>query len=151
MNVKSKSILEGVCGLLKENWAGKHSARVSVADNPGHAINLLTQGLGGVSAVVFYMSDTPTVSSFPGNTMLDATVRIGVVQKTSLEVRDGSGASPILDVVDDLRKYMAGVASKVEGLADPLEYKGMTPIQMADGRALDGYALSYLARYAFDV
>jgi len=151
MNVTSKKIMSRLCEIIHKEWAGECGAKVSIADDPGHAVDLLTAGQsGGCAVVIFYMSDTQAVSGIPGNTVLDANIRVGIVQKTGLEVRAGNRASPVLDKVDGLRKFLAG-HSDMEGLLDPLEYTGMTPIQVSEGRALNGYALNYRARYAFDV
>ena len=150
MNTTATKILENLAGTITEGWAGQHGAKVSVAEDPGHAVDLLTAGQqSGCAVVVFYMSDTPA-SDIPGNTMLDATIRVGVVQKIGLEVRGGKRASPVMDKIDKLRKFLAGNA-EIEGLADPLAYSGMTPVQSVEGRALNGYALSYTATYAYEV
>jgi len=150
MNVSSQKMMALLFDKINKDWATKYGARVSVAEDPGHAVDLLTAGQpGGCAVVIFYMSDTPA-SDVPGNTMLDATIRIGIVQKIGLEVRAGKRASPVLDKVDALRRFL-GENAEFDGLANPLEYMGMTPIQVGEGRALNGYALSYRATYAFEI
>ena len=151
MNTTVQKVMADLCEKIGTRWASSHGAGVTVAEDPAHAIDLLMAGQSnGCAVVIFYMSDTPTTSEFSGNTMVDATIRVGIVQKNGLALRDGRRAPAVLEKVDAFRRFMARNAD-VEGLAQPLEYAGMAPVVQAEGRALNGYALSYTARYAFEI
>lgn len=150
MAMKSFDLIDAVASRMADEWAHQASARVTVAEDPAHALELLAAGrAGGCAAVAFYLSDEADADEFADDTRLDARIRIGIVQMPGLKLRDGSAAPAVLRVIDGFRAWMS--RQVFEGLLDGgLEYNGMTHIPSGAGSALHGYALTYRAVYAYD-
>ena len=150
MNMTAFELMDAVARAIETAWAVDNKAGVTVAENPAHALELLTAGrAGGCSVVLFYLSDQRDGDEFEDDTRLDAQIRIGVVQKPGLGIRDGKATPTVLAIVDSLRKWLA--SQNFEGLLNgSLEYRGMTHIPAGDGSALHGYALTYGAVYAYE-
>jgi hypothetical protein len=150
MNMTPTKVLTEFEALLLNKWAGDHGARVTVANDPAHAIELLTAGkTDGCAVVLFYGGDDPADDLFTADTLLRANIRIGVSQKQGLKLRSSDSVVTLLDQIASLRKTMA--TETVEGLVDQAVYKGMAPLTYPDGQAFSGYALRYDVLYADDV
>lgn len=150
MNLGAFELMDAVARAIETGWATDNKANVTVAENPAHALDLLTAGrAGGCAVVLFYLSDQRDGDEFEADTRLDGQIRIGVVQKPGLGIMDGKATPPVLKIIDSLRKWLAN--REIEGLLDgTLDYRGMTHIPAGDGSALHGYALTYGAVYAYE-
>lgn len=148
--MKSFDLIDELARLIESEWAPGAKASVTVAEDPAHALELLSAGRsGGCALVLFYLSDAADGDEFAEDTRLDAQIRIGIVQQPGLKLRDGKSAPPVLEKVDRFRAWMSG--QEFAGLLDGgLKYKGMTHIPSGSGSALHGYALTYGALYAYD-
>ena len=144
-------LLEAVADDIGKNWADSHRAVVTVAEDPAHALTLLSAGIPGYCLVVlFYVSDVPDGDEICGDVRTDAQIRIGMTQSAGvLRKKDGSTPPPVLRNQGELRKWLESRSYDV--LDGGLVYKGMQYIPTADGRALNGYALTYGAVYAHDI
>lgn len=150
MNLTPTQVLIEFEKLISLQWAGDHSARVTVANDPVHAIELLSAGKNdGCAIVLFYGGDEPADDMFTEDTLLRANIRIGVSQKHGLKIRTSDSAVTLLDQIASLRKLMGGAV--IEGLVDQPVYKGMSPLTYPDGQAFSGYALRYDCLYADDI
>lgn len=150
MNMTPTQVLKAFDELISKSWAGDHSARVTVANDPVHAIELLTAGQpNGCAVVLFYGGDDPADDMFTADTLLRANIRIGVSQKQGLKLRTSESVVTLLDQIASLRKLMGGAA--IENLVEPPIYKGMAPLTYPDGQAFSGYALRYDCMYADDI
>jgi hypothetical protein len=150
MNMTPTQVLTRFEALLKEKWAGDHGARVTVANDPVHAIELLSAGKSdGCAVVLFYGGDDPADDLFTEDTLLRANIRIGLSQKQGLKLRDGDSVVTLMDQIATLRKAVA--TNAIEGLIDQPVYKGMAPLTYPDGSAFSGYALRYDVLFADDV
>lgn len=150
MNMTPTQVLQGFETLIRNNWAGDHNARVTVADDPVHAIELLTAGQSnGCAVVLFYGGDDPADDLFTEDTLLRANIRIGVSQKRGLKQRDSNAVVSLLDQIASLRKMLR--TETIEGLIEDQAYKGMAPLTYPDGSAFNGYALRYTCMFADDV
>jgi len=150
MNMTPSQVLQGFEKLIRDNWAADHNARVTVANDPAHAIELLTAGkTDGCAVVLFYGGDDQADDSFMEDTLLRCNIRIGVSQKQGLKLRDSDSVVTLLDQIASLRKMMR--SETIEGLVEPQVYKGMAPLTYPDGSAFSGYALRYDCLYADEV
>ena len=144
-------LLEMVAGDIAKNWAPSHRAVVKVAEDPAHALDLLCAGMPGFCLVVlFYVSDTAGGDDFSGDVCTDAQIRVGMTQSAGvLRKRDGKTPPPVLRNQGELRKWLE--SRSYEGLLEGLTYRGMQYIPTQDGKALNGYALTYGALYPHDI
>jgi hypothetical protein len=150
MNMTPSAVLQAFKDLIDTKWAADHNARVTVAADPAHAIELLSAGqTNGCAVVVFYGGDDPASDEFMEDTLLRPNIRIGVAQKQGLKIRDGRDAVGVLDQIASLRKMLRN--EDIEGLVEQAVYKGMVPLQYTDGSSLHGYALRYEPLYADEV
>jgi len=145
------TLLENVAKAISATWADRFQASVVIADDPAHALQLLTAGSPrGCVVVIFYVSDTLAGDDFVEDTLLSARLRIGVVKGTGMQLRDGKKPPAVLSVVDSLRAFIG--SQEFEGLMDlDLVYNGMQYIPTADGKAMHGYALTYAPLYSYDI
>ena len=146
MNVSAYSLVEGLAGRIKNDWAQSRHATVAIAEDPAHALELLSAGRpGGCAVVIFYLSDG--ARDDVNDVELAAQLRVAIVQTPGLTLRDGRSAPPVLRLVDEMRQWLDCI--ELEGLlGGGLYYQGMTHIATAAGEALHGYALTYEAIYA---
>ena len=130
-------------------WGNR--SKVTIAEDPAHALELLAAGrAGGCAIVMFYLSDATDGEDFAADTRIDAVIRIGIVQQPGLKIRDGQAAPTVMNMVDSFRAWIA--TQSFEGLLDGgLAYRGMTHIPSGAGNALHGYALTFGALYAYDI
>jgi hypothetical protein len=144
-------LLLAVAGDIEKNWAGTHRAVVKVAEDPVHALDMIITGAKGYCLIVlFYVSDTEGGDDVFGDTCTDAQLRIALSQPAGvLRKRDGKTPPPVLKNQGDLRKWLE--SRSYEGILEGLIYKGMQYIPTSDGKALNGYALTYGALYAHDI
>lgn len=144
-------LLEAVAADLNQGWAAGHRAVVKVAEDPAHALDLLTAGAPGYCLVVlFYVSDKGDGDDVFGDVRTDAQIRVGMTQSAGvLRKRDGSTPPPVLRNQGELRKWLE--SRSYAGVLEGLIYKGMQYIPTVDGKALNGYALTYGAIYAHDI
>lgn len=149
-NTGAWRLADGIARAVERGWA-RPGAAVRVAEDPAHALELLVAGRpGGCAAVVFYLSDDCESGDEGHGNRVAALVRVALVQAPGLRLRGGRAAPRVLELVDDFRRWAA--AREFDGvLGGRLEYRGMTHIPAAAGSALHGYALTYAARYAFEV
>lgn len=144
-NTSAFDLVEALAARIRDDWAQSRHATVAVAEDPAHALELLTAGRpGGCAVVIFYLSDGAR-DEF-NDVELAAQIRVAVVQSPGLTLRDGRAAPPVLRLVDEMRRWMDCVC--LDGLLGGLEYQGMTHIATANGQALHGYALTYEGIYA---
>jgi len=150
MNMTPTQVLTAFATLITEKWAADHGARVTVAADPAHAIELLSAGQSnGCAVVIFYGGDDPASDEFMEDTLLRPNIRIGVAQKQGLAIRDGRTLYGVLDQIASLRKLIR--SETIEGLVEQAVYKGMVPLQYQDGSSMHGYALRYEPLYADEV
>lgn len=150
MNMTPTQVLLAFETLIKDSWAADHNARVTVANDPAHAIELLTAGKpDGCAVVLFYGGDDPADDLFTEDTLLRANIRIGVSQKQGLKLRTSDSVVTLLDQIASLRKLFG--SNTLESLIDQPVYKGMAPLTYPDGSAFSGYALRYDCMFADDV
>lgn len=144
-------LLKMVSEDLDRNWSQSHRAVVKVAEDPVHALELLQAGMPGFCLVVlFYVSDTADGDDLYEDVRTDAQIRIGITQSAGvLRKRDGSTPPPVLRNQGELRKWLESRC--YDGLLEGLNYKGMQYIPTQDGKALNGYALTYGVLYAHDI
>ena len=144
-------LLEAVAGDIEKSWARSHRAVVKVAEDPAHALDLLAAGMPGFCLVVlFYVSDTGDGEDVFGDVRTDAQIRVAMTQSAGvLRKRDGKTPPPVLRNQGELRKWLE--SRSYEGVLEGLIYKGMQYIPTMDGKALNGYALTYGAIYAHDI
>jgi hypothetical protein len=150
MNMTPSQVLQAFAELITTKWAADHKARVTVADDPAHAIELLSAGqTNGCAVVLFYGGDEPANDEFMEDTLLRPNIRIGVAQKQGLAIRDGRTVISVLEQISSLRKLIR--TEDITGLVSQAIYKGMVPLQYTDGSAMHGYALRYEPLYADEV
>jgi hypothetical protein len=150
MNMTPTQVLQAFETLIKDKWAVDHNARVTVANDPAHAIELLTAGQpNGCGVVIFYGGDDPADDLFTEDTLLRANIRIGVSQKQGLKLRTSESVVTLLDQIASLRKLFG--SNTLEDLVDQPVYKGMAPLTYPDSTAFSGYALRYDCMFADDV
>lgn len=150
MNATATGIL-GAFAAAAAEWAKQAgNAEVRIAEDPAHAVDLLAAGKSGCcTAVFFYVSDEPDGDEMAEDVRLAATLRVGLVAHPGLKTRSGQNVPGVLAQVDGFRRWAAGLT--LDGLLDgTLEYKGMQPIPSGNGSMLNGYALTYSARYAYE-
>jgi hypothetical protein len=148
VNWTAYGLTDGVAQRIESGWAGSHRATVAVAEDPAHAVELLSAGkAGGATVVVFYLSDQADDEA--DDVRVDALIRVAVVQTPGLRQRDGRATPAVLQVVDDLRRWM-GDQLFARLLGGRLGYRGMTHIPVASGAAMHGYALTFSAVYAYE-
>jgi len=150
MNMTPSQLLSAYEELIRTKWAADNNARVTVADDPAHAIDLLSAGqTNGCAVVLFYGGDEPANDEFLEDTLLRPNIRIGVAQKQGLKIRDGRDSISVLDKIASLRKLIR--TEDITDLVSQAVYKGMVPLQYQDGSAMHGYALRYEPLYADEV
>jgi len=148
-NTTAYAVVKAVAEAIERGWAKQRLAKVTVAGDPAHALDLLTGGVsGGCAVTVFYLSDSPAGTPFNESTMVEAAIRVGIVSKQGLAARGGGDVPDTLGVVDAFRRWFAGV--KVKDV-DGVRYAGMSPVAAQGGQLLNGYFLTYKIPYAFDV
>lgn len=150
MNMTPSQVLQAFADLINVKWAADHNARVTVAADPAHAIEMLSAGqANGCAVVLFYGGDEPAGDEVMEDTLLRPNIRIGVAQKQGLKIRDGRMVIDVLDQIASLRKLIRN--EDIEGLVEQAVYKGMVPLQYTDGSAMHGYALRYEPLYADEI
>jgi len=149
-NTTATAIIEALAGAVRVDWANAKLAKttVDVAQDAQHACDLLTAGMpNGLAVAIFYLSDGPVGSQTIGNAMIDATIRVGIVAKRGLELRDGAKITGALPLTDDFKAWMGRqVVPSLNG--GKFKYAGMSPIVTPQGSVLSGYYLNYRAIYA---
>ena len=151
-NTTSYNLMVTVAEALAQTWAPDRKAKVAVAEDPAHALDLLTSGSGssgGCSVVLFYLSDAKDGDEFEEDTRLVAQLRIGLVQNPGLVARDNGKVPAVLALTDSLKAWAAATPFAVLGNGF-LRYAGMTHIPAAGGSALHGYAMTFEALYAYE-
>lgn len=136
---------------IGQNWSASKRAVIKIAEDPAHALDLLTAGAPGCCLIVlFYVSDTGSGDELFGDVRTDAQIRVAMTQAAGvLRKRDGETPPPVLQLQGELRSWLESRC--YEGVLEGLIYKGMQYIPTADGRALNGYAMTYGALYAHDI
>jgi hypothetical protein len=151
-NTTAYALMQAVAAALRTGWAGPLGATVTVAEDPAHALELLTAGRpDGVALVLFYLSDQLDGDDLDEDTRLAAAIRVAVVQRPGLKRRDGGDAPAVLEVADGLRAWVANASFDGLLAGGRLKYRGMTHIPTTQGSALHGYALTVEALYAYDI
>lgn len=150
MNATATQILAELADAAAREWAPGCNAAVRIAEDPAHAVELLSAGKSGAcAAVFFYVEDAPDGEEFAEDTRLAAQIRVGIVQHPGLRTRDGQAVPGVLARVDSFRAWLAG--RSFGGLLDGVfTYKGMRPIPSGNGSMLNGYALTWQALYAYE-
>jgi hypothetical protein len=143
-------LLQAIAQDIQRNWAGSNRAVVKVAEDPVHALDMIVAGAAGYCLVVlFYVSDTGGDDGY-GDTATDAQIRIALTQPAGqLRKRDGAAPPPVLRTQGRLRKWLGG--RYYDGILEGLIYRGMQYIPTSDGKAHNGYAMTYGVNYAHDV
>jgi len=151
-NIGSYDLLNLIGALLAKKWAPTARAKVVVAESPAHAVEIMSGVRSSTPvAVVFYTADAPAGDDAVFDTALDATIRVGVLRKMDFGIK-GSKAPKVLQSVDSLRKFMASDDAVLDDvLGGHCAYEGMSFMATSEGRMLNGYALTYSPRYAYEV
>jgi hypothetical protein len=151
MNTNAYDLMQELADRITAGWAADNRASVAIAEDPAHALELLSAGRAdGAALVLFYLNDAPDGDDFAEDTRVEAQIRVGIVQAPGLRLRDGKAAPRVLQVIDSFRRWFAGQRF-ASTLAETLAYRGMTHIPTAAGQALHGYAMTWAAGYAYDV
>lgn len=149
MNAAADDILRAFCRLAEGAFAAGRGARVVVAADPGHAVDLLTAGqMGSLAVVAYYEGDAADGEDF-WDTRVRATVRAVLYRRQGLGAGGDAGLAGTLALADELRGALAGC--ELEGELGGLRYTGMTPAAAADGRMLNGYVLGFEVVYAHTI
>lgn len=151
INTGSTDILEAIADDLRANWQSAAPAQIIIAEDPAHAMDIMRAVKPGSSSVVlFYTADAPVEQDCPGDVLVDATIRMAVVQHPGLKLASGSAAPTVMQAIDSLRKHVINI-DYTNLAGGRLEYRGMSYLATEDGMLIHGYALTYSAIYAFDV
>lgn len=147
-NSTAYDVVTEIARTIKNSFAPDHRASVAVAEDPAHALELLSAGKsGGCAIVIFYLSDNS--DDEVDDVRVAAQIRVAIVQAPGLRLRDGQTAPSVLQVIDDFRKWIKTPDFQTV-LGGALSYKGMTHIPSKSGEALHGYAMTYEAEYAYE-
>lgn len=149
MNATAFGLMTEVAELIRSKWAGDTQATVAVAEDPAHALDLLTAARpDSCSVVLFYLSDQADGDEFEEDTRLAAQIRVAIVKTPGLKLRSGEPVPAVLKLIDSFRAWMAmQTFESLLGIGG-LVYKGMTHIPAAQGNVLHGYAMTFEAVYA---
>ena len=151
-NTTPADILQELANAIEKGYAPAHSAQVTIAEDPAHAIELLSAGRpGGMTIVLFYLGDAGAGDeALPEDSLVSGQIRIGCVKHSGLEVRPGKKIPGVLNDAQTLRKFIRKITTKLT-LSDGYEYAGMTYLKTEGGQLLHGYALTFTALYADEV
>lgn len=152
MNTAATTLLADLKRRLDDDFALVRNARVAIAADPAHAMELLSAGRpGGVAVVLFYMGDVPSADTdLPLDTAVQGRIRIGVIRHVGLAAKPGREVPTALEDAEVMRMIMAGIVD-AGTLTGGYEYGGMTYVSTAAGELLHGYIIDYTALYAYQV
>lgn len=151
INTGATEVLNLIADDLRRNWAAGAQAVVMIAEDPAHAMDIMRSVKPGTTcAILFYTTDSEVEQDCPGDTLVDATIRIALVQHPGLKLADGRKAPTVLQAIDTLRQYLIGIDYN-ELAGGRLEYRGMSYLATESGALIHGYALTYSAMYAYTV
>lgn len=151
INIGAFDVLNLIAADLRRNWSAGARAVVMIAEDPAHAMDIMRSVKPGTTcAILFYTTDSDMDQGCPGDTMVDATIRIAMVQHPGLKLADGRQAPTVLQAIDGLRQHVInGTYNELAG--GHLEYRGMSYLATESGALIHGYALTYSAMYAYTV
>ena len=151
-NTTPADILEELAQKIEKGYASSHSAKVTIAADPAHAIELLAAGRpGGMSIVVFYLGDSSAGDeSLSVDTLVSGQIRVACVKHPGLDVRPGNRIPGVLTDSHTLRNFIRRISS-TQTVTGVYEYAGMTYLKTEGSQMLHGYALTFNALYADEV
>ena len=150
-NIGAYRLMELLAARLRNSWSAAARVKVIIAESPAAGIELLSNARQA-TLVLFYVSDSPAGFEIPGlDTAVEASVRFGLAQQAGLSLA-GIKPANVLQLADDLKSFLAGADAQFASLIGDgwLEYKGMSYIATEAGKLLNGYALTYAPRYAYE-
>lgn len=150
-NTTATAVLNALAKQLRDGFAKKHGATVTVAADPAHAMDILAAGTpGGAAIVLFYLDDAPAgEEGLDGDTLVESSIRAAVVQHPGLSVKTGLAAPTVLALADKLRSFITKLS--IDGVLGGMSYDGMTHLKNYNNEILHGYALTFKVSYAFEI
>lgn len=132
-----------------QSWAATYGGRVTLADDPRQAMDLMSAATGFTLAI-FWQGDrkSPMQEDFVGNTFCEGDIGIAVFKQPGLKIR-GNDLPALLDLVDQVRKHVTSIA--ITGLLEDFpSYDSMRVLTTESGQMLHGYGLIFKVTYTHD-
>lgn len=151
-NTSAAKIMGALAKAIRDGYARKRGAAVEIAEDPAHAIELLSAGRpGGMAIVLFYLGDAPAGDiDLPEDVLVEGQIRIGVVKHAGLALKPTDKVAPVLGEAEALRTFIAKLLA-AGTVTTGYEYGGMSYLKNQTGEILHGYTLTYKALYAYEV
>lgn len=139
-------------------WATAFDASVTLAEEAVHAMELLDGTGRSVNVVLWFDGDDATGPDAPESTLHAGKIWLGITRHAGLSknhfanmVEDDPHRAALLRIVQDLRRFLLG-QTFANGLQECaagawLHSDGMSPLAIAPGQFLRGYALRMKINY----
>lgn len=149
VNRRPEDILAEMESCIHHGFAQGRTDTVAVAGDPAHAMDILGGVRPGASAIViFYQSDVAVgEEGIEGDTLVEATASVAVVQHPGLELKPATKPSNALVSAGELRAFITNIS--IDGALGGISYRGMDHLRNYAGEILHGYVLRFTFAYAY--